>query len=259
MSPILPTVPGYKIWMVWLAIAVALLIAKPWGVFSWDEWLVLAAPMLLIHPAVRRAGVLVGGLVASGVAWLLLGEQSGGWPELVCLWAILVAGTAIAFSATQGGRDQQSSRSSPLDQMNTEDLFFDALNRELSRTRRDDSSFAVLSLDRKAEDNDTSLRQVCELLDAELRAYADIAQVDKRVLALVPEVEDNQVEPLLKRITEKAEAVGCAELRIGLSRFPQDAICAEDLIVQADRKRLVRGVTPVSTESPDHPQDQVSM
>ena len=144
--------------------------------------------------------------------------------------------------------------------MTNEDVFFGALNRELCRARRDEGSFAVLSLDRRAGHPGTSLRCVCELLDAELRAYADIAQVGERVLALVPEVRGSQYEPLLKRLTARSKTTDCGEIRIGLARFPQDAICAEGLIDMADRKRLVREVSRISSSAiREHAHDQVSL
>jgi len=237
--------------MVWLATAVALLVAKPWGVFSWDEWLAVAVPLLLIHPAIRCMYVLIGGLTASGVAWIVVGDQAGGWPELACLWGVLAAGTVISFTATRNSRDAQS-EPGVVAPITNEGLFFDALNRELCRARRDEGSFAVLSVDQAAGHPDSSLRRVCELLDAELRAYADIAQVGERVLALVPEVADNQHVELLRRLMSRSKATDCGEIRIGLARFPQDAVCAEDLIDMADRKRIVRGVSQDTSESSIH-------
>jgi len=244
MSFVMPRVSAYELWIVWLVVAVGLLIAKPWGVFGWDEWFVVAAPLLLIHPMVSRMFVLIGGLVASSVAWISLGDQAGGWPELACLWGILTAGTVISFAATRSSHDGQS-EPGVVAPIANEDLFFDALNRELCRARRDEGSFAVLSVDQQIVGHpDTSLRSVCELLDAELRAYADIAQVGERVLALVPGLGDSQYVPLLQRLSARAKASDCGEIRIGLARFPQDAVCAKDLIDVADRKRLVRGVSP---------------
>lgn len=249
MTPVLPRVSAYQLWMVWLVTAVALLIAKPWGVFGWDELFVVAAPLLLIHPMVRSMYVFIGGLAASSVAWIVVGDQAGGWPELACLWGGLAAGTVIGSTVTRNSRDGQS-EPGVVAPISNEGLFFDALNRELCRARRDEGSFAVLSVDQTAGPPDISLRRVCELLDAELRAYADIAQVGDRVLALVPEVADNQHVELLRRLMTSAKASGCGEIHIGLARFPQDAVCAEDLIDMADRKRIVRGVSQDSNESP---------
>lgn len=255
MTPVLPHFSANKLWMVWLVTAVALLIAKPWGVFSWDEWLAVAMPLLLIHPAVRRVDVFISGLVATSAAWVALGEQSGGWPELACLWGVLAAGIVVGFAAMRGSRDGQF----PLgvvDPITNQGLFFEALNRELCRARRDEGTFAVISVGRQAGHPDIALRSVCELLDAELRAYADIAQVGDRVLALVPNVGDSQYVPLIDRLMARSQTTDCGEICIGLARFPQDAICAKDLIDMADRKRLVRGVAKSSSESHSHTSGQ---
>jgi hypothetical protein len=238
-----------------LAVAVALLLAKPWGAFSWDEWLVVAAPLLLLVPAMRRLDVFVVGLVASGLAWYLLGDQSGSWMELVCLLIVLVAGTNVSYHALRGNAEAQQE----VGPITNEKLFFDALNRELCRTRRDGGSFAVLSLDLQADTSDEALNHVFGFLDEELRAYADIARVGNRILALVPDVEEAQVKPLQKRLVEKWKGAGDVELRIGLALFPQDAICAGDLIDLADRKRLVRGIAATTNEDQIHAQGQMSM
>ncbi len=248
MAPVLPPALVYKLWVVWLAVALALLIAKPWGVFSWDEWLVVAVPLLLIHAGVRPLYVFLGGLAASSLAWMFLGDQSGGWPELACLGVVLVVGTVIGFIATRDDRDGQS-KLGLMDPLTNEDLFLAALNRELGRARRDEGSFAVLSVDQKEGHPDKSQRLVCEFLDAELRVYADIAQVGERVLALVPEVSDDQYEPMSKRLMARAKTSSCGEINIGLARFPLDAVCAKDLINVADRRRLVRGVSVSSSDS----------
>ncbi|MEH6588782.1 MAG: hypothetical protein V7746_00920 [Halioglobus sp.] len=244
MIAILPRLPVYTLWLVWMATATAALIVKPWGNFGWDEWLVITVPLMLLHPRARHLDVLVVGLITSGLVWFFLKDNSAGWSELACLWSALAAGTVVAYTATRGSRDRKVEPDNVLP-LADEDTFFDALNRELCRARRDEGSFAVLSVDRHVGQGDASLGCVCELLDTEMRAYADIAQVGERVLVLVPEVGDSQHEPLLKRLQGNAESSGCGELRIGLARFPQDAVCADDLIDLADRKRLVRGVSPI--------------
>lgn len=237
MSPLVPSFLAYKLWLIWLVVAVALLIVKPWGGgFSWDEWCAVAAPLLLIHPSVRGIDVLIVGVAVSSLAWIFLGDQSGGWPELACLWGVLAAGTVVGMGAARGAAEGRYASGVCLEQ--NENLFFGSLSRELCRARRDGSSFVVLSVDRQAENSALSLRCVCELLDAELRAFADIAQVGERVLALVPEVDDDQYGPMLNRLMAKVESTDCGPIRIGMARFPQDAIFAEGLIEAADRKRI---------------------
>jgi len=258
MAPIAPMKPDYRIWIVWLAVAIALLLAKPWGTFSWDEWLAVSAPLLLLHPALRRLDVLVIGVAASGLAWFGLSHQSGGWPELASLLTVVVVGTLVGAASLKGA-PAVALPAAHLGQVASEKLFFDALNREMCRMRRDKGSFAVLSVDLVGADSGTSLDSVASFLDGELRAYADIAQVGSRILVLVPDVDDGQAQPLLKRLTANWQAIDERELRIGLARFPQDAICAANLVEHADRKRLVRGISPIPVEHDPEIQGQVSM
>ncbi len=238
MPLIPPRVPGLKLWLVWFAVAVALLHAKPWGVFGWDEWFACAAPLLLLHPAVRRIDALSIGLVVSSLAWIAVGEPSGGWPELACLWSVVVAGTAIGYVARRAVGDMYSQMPIVPYPVDAGDIFFVALGRELCRARRHDGSFVVLSVDQHSANPETSLRSVAELFNSELHAYADITTVGDRVLALVPEIREQEHRFLLRRLTAKAVTALGGEIRIGLARYPQDAIYAEDLIEAADRRRL---------------------
>lgn len=245
MQLILPRVPGLKLWLVWLAVAVGLLLAKPWGAFGWDEWLACAAPLLLLHPVVRCIDALSIGLVVSSLAWITAGEQSGGWPELVCLWSVLVAGTAIGYVARRAEGDMYSQMPIVPYPVDADDIFFVALGRELCRARRHDGSFVVLSADQHSANPETSLRSVAELFNNELHAYADITKVGDRVLALVPDIREEEHQFLLRRLTTKAVTTLGGEIRIGLARYPQDALYVEDLIEAADRTRLAGGLVPI--------------
>ena len=245
MPLILPRVPRLKlwlVWLVWLAVAVALLHAKPWGAFGWDEWLACAAPLLLLHPAVRCMDALSIGLVVSSLAWITAGEPSGGWPELACLWSVVVAGTAIGYVARRAEGDMYSQMPNVPYLVDAGDIFFAVLCRELCRARRHDGSFVVLSVDQHSANPEISLRSIAELLNSELHAYADITKVGDRVLALVPETRGEEHKFLLRRLTTKAVTALGGEIRIGLAGYPKDALYAEDLIEAADRKRLAGGL-----------------
>jgi hypothetical protein len=230
-------VAGLKLWLVWIAVSVALLYAKPWGVFGWDELAVCAAPLLLLHPAVRCLDVLSIGLVVSSLAWITAGELSGGWPELAYLGTVLVAGTAIGYAARRAEGVRSAQMAMVPSVVDAGDIFFVVLGRELSRARRHDSSFAVLSVDQDAASPELSLDSVAELLNSELHAYADTAKVGDRILALVPEISTEGRQFLLRRLTTKAVTALGGEIRIGLAHYPEEGLYAEDLIEVADRKR----------------------
>jgi len=238
MPLIQPRVPGFKLWLVWIVVAVALLYVKPWGTFGWDELAVCAAPLLLLHPAVRWLDVLSIGLVVSSLAWILAGEPAGGWKELAYLGSVLVAGIAIAYAARRAEGDGSAQKPIVPSQEDAGDIFFIILGRELSRARRHDSAFAVLSVDQHAENPEISLDSIAELLHSELHAYADTMKVDDRILALVPEVSTDGQQYLLRRLTTKAVTALGGQIRIGLAHYPHDAMFAEGLIEVADRKRI---------------------
>jgi hypothetical protein len=257
MEPVLNRTYAYKLWLVWLVTAVAALTAKPWGDFGWGEWIAVAIPLILILQSIQYLQALIAGLALSTLAW---SADGGSWAELALLWVVLTAGIAVGVTATRLERKNIQLQHGCICPTTGEDPFYDALNRELCRARRDESSFAVLSVDREGEQHNSSLASVCELLDDELRAYADISQVGDRVLALVPEVSNAEYQPLLKRLKDGAASADCGAIRIGLARFPRDAVCAQELVDTADRKRLVRQVPPMPSANQDQTpiQGQVS-
>jgi len=237
MSQIFPRMPGFKLWLVWIVVAVALVFAKPWGAFGWDELAVCASPLLLLHPAVRSMDVLSVGMVVSSLAWVTVGEPSGGWPELAYLACVLVVGIAIGNAARRaegGSYAQRPDGSSPED---SDAIFLGVLDRELSRARRHEKTFAVLSVDQHAANPELPLDSIAVLLNCELHAYADTVKVGDRMLSLVPEIGTEGQQFLLRRLTTKAVAALGGQIRIGLAQYPQDALFAEDLIELADRRR----------------------
>jgi hypothetical protein len=218
-----PLDAGFGLWLIWNVVAVALLYAKPWGPFGWDELAVCV----------------------SGLAWVLAGEPSGGGSELVCLGSILVVSILIGDAARRAEAERNAQKPVGTLLEDAADIFLFVLGRELSRARRHDSAFAVLSVDQHSSNPGLSLDSLAELLANELHAYADTVSVDDRVLALVPEVSTEGKHFLLRRLTSKAETALGGKIRIGLAHYPQDAMFAEDLIELADRKRRDWSATPM--------------
>ena len=124
---------GFRFWLIWNVAAVCLLYAKPWGAFGWDELAVCAAPLLLLRPSMRRVNVLSIGLVVSSLAWITTGDQSGGWPELAYLGAVLVGGIMIGDAANRAEAARKTQSPDVTSLANAGDLFLFLLGRELSR------------------------------------------------------------------------------------------------------------------------------
>ncbi len=97
-----------------------------------------------------------------------------------------------------------------------------------------------------------------KLLDSELHAYADIATIGDRVVAVVPEVSGVEYVQLLHRLATKAVTQLGGEIRIGLARYPRDAVCAAELVEAADRDRLARGFALISGDGKSVAKRQVS-
>ena len=240
---------GFRLWLVWSVVTVALLYAKPFGPFGWDELAVCAAPLLLLRPSVSRVNAFSIGLAVASLAWILAGEPSGGWPELACLGFALLAGVAVGDASRRAEVNGKAPMPYIASSQEATRMFLMVVGRELSRARRHNSSFAVLSVDQHPASSELSLDSIAALLDSELHAYADTAKVDDRVLALVPEVSTDAQHFLLHRLGDKAESELGGQIRIGIAHYPQDAMFAEALIEVADEKR--RAGTGASMEGSD--------
>ena len=92
MPAVRPPVFGFRLWLIWNVVAVVLLYAKPWGAFGWDELAVFAAPLMLLHPTVRRVD---------------LGGRTVGRLGRACLSGVCPGGRYCSRFRSQARRSEQ--------------------------------------------------------------------------------------------------------------------------------------------------------
>jgi len=260
-----------QLWSIWTLAAAFALTANPWGQEGPVEMLAVLSPFLLVLPrrVWREAGLAIG-LPLLTLVWLA-DPADPSVLRLLFAWCVFVGGTLLAARVLESQRELESvvgsvayaDRSSAPDTSDDANRLGDRLakplrqdiERELGRARRHDRSFAVLSAAIQPQSIETNsagllgsdlMRALAEnrarlelhaLLRTELHVYCDVAIDDSRVLALIPEVNHDALEFLLERLANAAHESLDFPVQMGAGSFPADAICAEELIVAADRKR----------------------
>ncbi len=259
-----------RFWSIWTLATAFVLMANPWGEFAAVEMLALLGPLLLVIPnRVWREASLALGLPLLTLAWLADPADSG-VSRLLVAWAVFSGGIILAARVLERQRDLEVlvGRVTFDDHRDKADPGHDrnatkegakglrqAVDRELGRARRHDRCFAVLSAacplrSTEADSADLHrnalLRSLAEnrarlellgFLRGELHLYCDVVIDGSRVLALVPEIEGDDLERLLARLENSASETLDFGLEIGAASFPIDAICTEELIEAADRAR----------------------
>jgi len=139
---------------------------------------------------------------------------------------------------------------------NARSLFLQ-LDRELARCERDNSRLTVMVCDLRGfkhinerfgkEQGDRVLRAFAEKLQATSRKYDHVARMSgDEFVVIAPEMPEEAMQPRIRQLRELAQQVGIAvtgedvmSVDIGYASYPGDAVEAESLLEQADRKMYV--------------------
>jgi len=273
-----------KLWSIWLLLASSALMANPWGRLGWLELTAALSPMIMmVDRRIWREPALAIGLPALTLLWLADPTDSP-IARLLVAWAVFAGGILLAARAIDSQSELEAiagqvafSRPDTMPPVR----FELALERELGRARRHDRPFALLSVSAHLHSLEsessgflgTELLQslaenrarleLYDFLRTELHIYAEVAVDGSRVLALVPEVESDALAFLLERLKNTADEQLNFDVHFGAGCFPQDAVCADELIAAADRNRTasklrslpesvgVVGIDPPSRRSTD--------
>lgn len=268
-----------RLWCLWTIGVAALLLAIPWTSFGALELVAALGPLAMgVDRRIRRETTIAVGLPVLTLLWLVergvlgatIAESAGASiARLLIAWSVFGIGSYLGWRAVEGYRNLEAIAGyvafAPPDARAFE-AFSGALAHELTRARRHDRSFAVLSFapdPRSIESDDTGafsselLRALAEnrarlelheLLMNELHAYSHVVAARERVLAIVPEVDDSVVTALVARLSATASDQLGYGTQIGVACFPRDAISAEELIHAADEARLASRLRPLPNQ-----------
>lgn len=223
-------------WAGGLLIAVLVLWFGLLGRPAWPDALALALPVsLFLHPAVGRSTVLGLGMAGILAGWVFGPEAQGGL-ALLRAAGLLWLGVHLADRAREAG--------APVifDAAEAWQAFDDELQRELARARRHEHPFVLLSA--AAEGCDTALLEA--KLRETLHRYAVVADLGDRVLALAPETDEGEIDGLVARIEDRLRGERWQGLRLGVARFPADAVASRELVAVADRARVAPALRAVA-------------
>ena len=249
-----------RLWATWMLSISALLMFNPWWDFGWVELAATFGPLAMaIERRIWREPALAIGIPTITLLWLA-DPAAATVPHLLVAWILFVGGVLLAARTMDSQMELEAIAGQvaflPPGRESIEQFRL-ALAREIGRARRHERTFVVLSIGVEADSTsskDPSRRhgelwqavaenrarlELRDLLRAELHVYSEVAIDGERVLALVPEIGPSAIETLTERLRKSAHEHVDFPVQIGVGRFPQDALCAEELIETADKDRKV--------------------
>ncbi|MEE8164176.1 MAG: hypothetical protein V3T64_01270 [Myxococcota bacterium] len=256
-----------RLWAIWSLAVSGLLMANPWGQLGWVELAAALGPLVMVvERRVRRELALAIGLPTITLLWLA-DPAGASVSRLLIAWLVFGVGVMLAARTVDSQAELDTIAGqvafAPPDAEAFE-RFEVALERELGRARRHERAFALLSAaahPRSLEaDPSGALRsellgalaesrarlELRDYLQGELHVYSDVVATGDRVLALVPEIEGVALETLVERLHFAAGQRLDFDLQIGVSCFPHDAVCADELIAAADHDRTASKLRSLS-------------
>ena len=248
----------WMLWGIWIIAASVLLFANPWIDFSWPELVAcVGSLMLAVDRRTRRETLLAIGLPT--IALLAVVDSAGvSVVRLVADWFLFIGAVLLGARAVEDQVELEAIAGHLVLGADPERAYADfkkSVESEIARARRHDRSFVILSiapltqsvrreealpggsvvLARLAEAR--WILELRELLREENHLYSVVIATDRRVLCLVPEVEEAEVEALTKRLgVASLEKLGL-EIECGLASFPRDALRVDDLVAVSDEGR----------------------
>lgn len=269
---------GMRIWAIWTLLITAALHFNPIGVFGSVELLACLGPLVLAaEPRIRREVAFVVGVpMITLLALLDPGDDS--LIRLVTAWLVFTVGVLLIVRLIDGRRELEAIAGRVAFAPPSADAglhFKDALQCEVGRARRHEKRFIVLAIAADANSLATAQPEAArnqllsalaerrahleihDLLADELHVYAEVLVDRDNVLALVPETEPDEVEPLVLRLrTSIREKLGL-EVQVGRAAFPADAISGEDLVRAAVRARKATNLRPIHAASDEGLEEEI--
>ncbi|HEB90594.1 MAG TPA: hypothetical protein ENI85_13565 [Deltaproteobacteria bacterium] len=257
-----------RFWAIWMLSVSALLMVNPGWDFGWVELAAAFSPLVMaIDRRIWREPALAIGLPTITLLWLADPAQAT-IPRLLLGWGVFASGVVLAARTIDTQREIEAIAGAvaclPSDRESI-DAFHKALAREIGRARRHEKTFVVLSIGvgpaavpsatphpvpdelwRSIAENRARL-ELGDLVRTELHVYSDVTIEGDRILALVPEIGPSATDALGERLRKAARARLGSDIRLGIGRFPHDAVSATDLISAADEDRKTDNLVPLPT------------
>jgi hypothetical protein len=260
----------WMLWGIWILTASILLFANPWIGFSWPELVAcIGSLMLAVDRRTRRETLLAVGLPM--IALLAVVDANGvSVARLVADWFFFIGAVLLGARAVEDQVELEAIAGHLVLGSDPERAlaeFKKSVESEIARARRHERSFVILSfaplahsvkqqasapggslvLARLAEAR--WILELREVLSDENHLYAAVTATQDRVLCLIPEVNETEIDALSKRLAVASLDRLGLEIETGLASFPRDALRCDDLIATADEARRAPKLESVPTQS----------
>ncbi len=273
----------WTLWTAWVLGTSVLLFADPWIPFSWAELAACLGSLLIaVDRRIRRERLLVAGMLA--IALLAIVDSTPASAPRLLIDAVVFVGAVLLGARAVDDQIELETIAGHLalgpDYERAYHDFTRAVAREIGRARRHDRSFILLSIARDGKsavrrvdalgagriaDRITEARELLELRELmveELHLYAEVVATADRVLCLIPEVEEEVIAALERRLRAASlERLGLT-VASGAACFPRDALGVEDLIEAADAARrapVLESVPASPTKNAEGERDEAAL
>lgn len=217
------------LWLAWIAVATAAFTAFPLGPMGLLGWMGAAGPLLhriLPHVGAKRMSVVGIGAIAL-VAFV---SSNLAWYEIVIPPMSFLFGLLLAPVPITGYEDPGIETFSA----NSEHLFQLALAREVGRARRHERPLTLVSA---TCDQGGDLKALEAAIASQIHIYAQIFQIEDRLMLIVPELDRDGYRALEARILQAAEARQLHSVALGVASFPEGECTASGLVAVAGTDR----------------------
>ncbi len=235
----------YRMWIAWIILASTVFTIWPMGVKNVGGWLAALLPLCLVAgPSIRRERILIGGLIALiGVAFAPSGQLH--LVTLLFCVPIFLISMWLAPPSLEEPTARKPAMSRGDDYYSRECR--EMLSKELSRARRFNRSVTVFSASTLQGGTET-LEQLQSVLVTQLHNYCAVYRYEDRLLAIIPELQSDHIDDLVKRVLRAIREQGLDTPHLGAASFPADAITSQGLIEIADRRRSIHPVDNDDTQ-----------
>ncbi len=221
----------YALWSAWTMFAVLLVVAVPLGASGLLGGFAAITPLiLLLKPRLYRRHALLIGLLAIVMVALLSGG-AGGLLAILASTVVLSVGVALAPGVSER---RSLVDGAPVKHVENRESCLGLLAAEVGRSRRHKRPLRVVALgyqdSTERTTNEPQLSLLKQAVQQEVHVYCPVYQFETHIVAVVPELQDEDLEALVSRLHAAINLQSLPPVNAGIAAFPKDAVTSSGLL-----------------------------